>query len=58
MIVRPTIGLNRRGEVSEVIKQGMDDWKNTPADPRVFERLPRSYREQTEQYFNKIRQGR
>ncbi len=49
----PTI----RGEVREAVKEEMEAQGSEPADPLVIEQLPRTQRENAEDYFNRLRDG-
>ena len=48
-------GKNIRGKVTEAVKEAMEVGKQEAPDPLASERLPRSRREQAEEYFNAIR---
>jgi len=50
-------GPNRRGQVTEAIQKELAAQGSEPADPLVMEQLPRSRRENAEQYFNLLREG-
>jgi hypothetical protein len=49
----PTI----RGDVRETVKEEMASSGSEPADPLVIEQLPRTQRENAEDYFNRLRDG-
>ncbi len=51
-------GPNIKGDVSQSIKEEMATLDAGPADPLTSERLPNSRREQAEQYFQKLRDGK
>lgn len=51
-------GPNVKGEVGQSIKEEMANLKTEPADPLTSERLPNSRREQAEQYFKMLREGK
>ena len=51
-------GPNIKGEVVQSIKQEMAASAAEPADPLTSERLPNSRREQAEQYFQMLRDGK
>jgi hypothetical protein len=51
-------GPNIKGEVSQSIKEEMATLNAGPADPLTSERLPNSRREQAEQYFQMLRDGK
>jgi hypothetical protein len=50
-------GPNMRGNVREELKQEMTSQGSEPADPQVIEQLPKSQRENAEDYFNRLRDG-
>lgn len=58
VVVGEADGPNVRGKVAEAIKQEMASQGGEPADPLVHEQLPRDRREHTEEYFNRLREGR
>jgi len=51
-------GPNIKGQVEQSIKEEMASQSAEPADPLTVERLPRNQREQAEQYFNALREGK
>jgi hypothetical protein len=51
-------GPNIKGEVGQAIKEEMANLGAEPADPLTSERLPNSRREQAEQYFEMLREGK
>jgi phage shock protein A len=51
-------GPNIKGQVEQTIKEEMSSQSAEPADPLTVERLPRNQREQAEQYFNALREGK
>ena len=58
VVVGEADGGNVRGQVMEAIKEQMTSEASEPADPMVIEQLPKSHREQAEEYFNLFREGR
>ncbi len=50
-------GPNIRGDVQEVIREEMAAQGSQPADPLVIEQLPKTQRENAEDYFNRLREG-
>lgn len=50
-------GPNMRGNVREQIKEEMEAQGSEPADPLVIETLPKTHRENAEDYFNRLRDG-
>lgn len=50
-------GPNVKGQVAEAIKQEMATHAAEPADPLTSEQLPRSRRDQAEQYFRLLREA-
>ena len=58
VVVGEADGPNVRGQVIESIKEQMAAEGSDPADPMVIEQLPKSHREQAEEYFNRFREGR
>jgi hypothetical protein len=50
-------GPNIRGDVREEIKQEMASQGSEPADPLIIEQLPKTQRENAEEYFNRLRDG-
>jgi hypothetical protein len=50
-------GPNMRGNVREEIKEEMTSQGSEPADPQVIEQLPKTHRENAEEYFNGLRTG-
>ncbi|WP_428308370.1 hypothetical protein [Lacipirellula sp.] len=50
-------GPNLRGNVREAIQEEMAAQASEPADPLVIEQLPRTQRENAEDYFNRLRDG-
>jgi hypothetical protein len=51
-------GPNIKGEVAQAIKEEMTTHAAEPADPLTSYRLPSSRREQAEQYFQALREGK
>ena len=51
-------GPNIKGQVEQSIKDEMASQAAEPADPLTIERLPRNQREQAEQYFDALREGK
>ncbi|HEX3599128.1 MAG TPA: hypothetical protein VHU84_03240 [Lacipirellulaceae bacterium] len=51
-------GPNIKGDVGQSIKDEMATQSTEPADPLTSERLPNSRREQAEQYFQMLRDGK
>ncbi len=51
-------GPNIKGDVGQSIKEEMSTLKAEPADPLTSERLPNSRREQAQQYFELLREGK
>jgi hypothetical protein len=51
-------GPNIKGQVAQSIKEEMASQGAEPADPLTIERLPRNQREQAEQYFDALREGK
>jgi hypothetical protein len=51
-------GPNIKGEVGQAIKEEMANLAAEPADPLTSERLPNSRREQAEEYFEMLREGK
>jgi len=51
-------GPNIKGEVAQSIKEEMAQRAAEPADPLTSDRLPHSRREQAEQYFQALRDGK
>ena len=51
-------GPNIKGEVAQNIKEEMAQRAAEPADPLTSDRLPHSRREQAEQYFQALRDGK
>ena len=51
-------GPNIKGQVEQSIKEEMASHGAEPADPLTVERLPRNQREQAQQYFNALREGK
>ncbi|MFO0789176.1 MAG: hypothetical protein U0805_06945 [Pirellulales bacterium] len=51
-------GPNIKGDVGQSIKEEMANLSAEPADPLTSERLPNSRREQAEQYFHMLREGK
>jgi hypothetical protein len=51
-------GPNIKGQVEQSIKDEMASLGAEPADPLTVERLPRNQREQAEQYFDALREGK
>ena len=58
VVVGEADGPNIRGQVVEAIKEQMTAEGSGPADPIVVEQLPKSHREQAEEYFNLFREDR
>jgi hypothetical protein len=50
-------GPNIRGDVREAIQEEMTAQASEPADPLVIEQLPKTQRENAEDYFNRLRDG-
>ena len=50
-------GPNMRGNVREQIKEEMAAKGSEPADPLVIETLPKSHRENAQDYFDRLREG-
>jgi hypothetical protein len=50
-------GPNIRGDVREAIQEEMAAQASEPADPLVIEQLPKTQRENAEDYFNRLRDG-
>jgi hypothetical protein len=50
-------GPNIKGQAVDAIKQEMSTVAAEPADPLTSERLPRTRREQAEEYFQLLREG-
>jgi len=50
-------GPNFRGNVREDIQQEMASQGSEPADAQVIEQLPKSHRENAEDFFNRLREG-
>jgi len=50
-------GPNRKGEVTEEVKQSFEDAKQSGDDPLTGERLPRDYRDHAKEYFDAFRKG-
>jgi hypothetical protein len=50
-------GPNTKGNVREQIEAQFSDGAREPTDPLTEGRLPRSYREHTRDYFNRLREG-
>jgi hypothetical protein len=46
-----------RGNVREQIKEEMAAKGSEPADPLVIETLPKSHRENAQDYFDRLREG-
>jgi phage shock protein A len=51
-------GPNIKGQVEQSIKEEMASQAAEPADPLTIERLPRNQRDQAEQYFDALREGK
>lgn len=51
-------GPNIKGQVEQSIKEEMASQGAEPADPLTVERLPRNQREQAQQYFDALREGK
>jgi hypothetical protein len=51
-------GPNIKGDVAQNIKEEMKTSAAEPADPLTSDRLPHSRREQAEQYFQALREGK
>jgi hypothetical protein len=51
-------GPNIKGDVGQSIKEEVANLSAEPADPLTSERLPTSRREQAEQYFQRLRDGK
>jgi hypothetical protein len=51
-------GPNIKGDVAQSIKEEMANRAAEPADPLTSDRLPHSRREQAEQYFQALRDGK
>jgi hypothetical protein len=51
-------GPNVKGDVAQSIKEEMKASAAEPADPLTSDRLPSSRREQAEQYFQALRDGK
>ena len=51
-------GPNIKGEVAQSIKEEMAQRAAEPADPLTSDRLPNSRREQAQQYFDALREGK
>ncbi len=51
-------GPNIKGDVAQNIKEEMATQAAEPADPLTSDRLPNSRREQAEQYFQALREGK
>ncbi|NOY29536.1 MAG: hypothetical protein GXP28_04960 [Planctomycetes bacterium] len=58
VVVGEAEGPNRRGQVVESVKEQMEVEGGQQADPLVVEKLPKSYREHAEEYFNTLREGK
>jgi hypothetical protein len=50
-------GPNRKGEVAEEIKAEFEAAKQESADPLSGHRLPREYRDHSQEYFDSLREG-
>jgi septal ring factor EnvC (AmiA/AmiB activator) len=50
-------GPNIRGDVRQAIQEEMTAQASEPADPLVVEQLPKTQRENAEDYFNRLRDG-
>jgi hypothetical protein len=50
-------GPNMRGNVREALKEEMAAEGSQPADPLVIETLPKTHRQNAEDYFNRLRSG-
>lgn len=50
-------GPNFRGNVREEVQQEMASQGSEPADAQVIEQLPKSHRENAEDFFNRLREG-
>ncbi len=50
-------GPNFRGNVREEVQQEMASQGSEPADAQVIEQLPKTHRENAEDYFNRLREG-
>lgn len=57
VIIGEAEGPNVRGNVREEIKAEMASQGSEPADPLVIEQLPKTQRENAEEYFNRLRDG-
>jgi hypothetical protein len=51
-------GPNIKGQVQQSIKDEMASQSAEPADPLTIERLPKNQRDQSEQYFDALREGK
>lgn len=51
-------GPNVKGDVEAAIRRDMASFGSSLADPLTTERLPRNRREQAEEYFNRLREGK
>ncbi len=51
-------GPNRKGVTREDVKQAIDTAISQQSDPAENQTLPRTEREQTQQYFNQLREGK
>jgi hypothetical protein len=50
-------GRNRKGEVSEEIKNAFESARHSDDDPLTGQRLPRDYRDHAKEYFDAFRKG-
>ena len=57
MIAGDADGPNIRGNVQQQIVEEMAAQGSQPADPLVIEQLPKTQRENAEDYFNRLREG-
>ena len=51
-------GPNIKGQVQQSIKDEMASQAAEPADPLTSERLPKNQRDQAQQYFDALREGK